>query len=158
MSLTEVVVALAIAVGLAGILVPVLPGSMLVLAAILWWAVQAGGGVAWAVFVVASAFLVVGTVVKYAVPNRRLTDAGIPSSTQWLGAAAGIVGFFVVPVVGVFLGFMVGVYLAERHRVGARAAWPSTKAALGAVGLSILIELAAALLATATWVVGVVAA
>jgi uncharacterized protein YqgC (DUF456 family) len=157
-TLTEVLVALAIAVGLAGILVPVLPGSVLVLAAILLWAVQTGGGVAWAVFAVAAAFLVAGTVVKYAVPNRRLKHAGIPSSTQWLGAVGGIVGFFVVPVVGLFLGFVVGAYLAERHRVGARAAWPSTKAALGAVGLSILIELAAALLATATWVVGVVAA
>ncbi|MCW2765892.1 MAG: hypothetical protein JWO11_1851 [Nocardioides sp.] len=157
MSPTEAVVALAIAVGLAGILVPVLPGSVLVLAAILLWAVETGGGVAWAVFAVATAFLVGGTVVKYAVPNRRLKDASIPASTQWVGAVAGVVGFFVVPIVGVFLGFVLGIYLAELHRVGVRAAWPSTKAALRAVGLSILIELAAALLATATWVVGVVA-
>lgn len=157
MNLTEGLVALAIAIGLAGILVPVLPGSVLVLAAILVWAVQTGGGVAWAVFTVATVLLVAGTVVKYAVPNRRLKDAGIPSSTQWIGAAAGIVGFFVIPVVGVFVGFVVGVYLAERHRVGTRAAWPSTKASLRAVGLSILIELAAAVLATSAWVVGVVA-
>jgi uncharacterized protein YqgC (DUF456 family) len=156
-SVTEVLVALVIAIGLAGILVPVLPGSVLVLAAILVWALQTGGGVAWVVFTVAAALLVVGTVVKYAVPNRRLKDAGIASSTQWIGAAGGIVGFFVIPVVGVFVGFVVGVYLAERHRVGDRAAWPSTKAALSAVGLSILIELAAAVLATATWVVGVAA-
>jgi hypothetical protein len=48
------------------------------------------------------------------------------------------------------------VYAAERARVGAAGAWPSTKAALRAVGVSILIELVAAFLAVATWVVGVV--
>ena len=55
-----------------------------------------------------------------------------------------------------FIGFVLGVYVAERARVGAAGAWPSTKAALRAVGVSILIELVAAFLAAATWVVGVV--
>lgn len=155
MSLVEVLVALTIAVGLVGILAPILPGSILVLAAILVWAIDIGGPTAWTVFAVAAMLLVAGTVVKYAVPGRRLQVAGIPASTQWLGAVGAVVGFFVIPVVGIFLGFVVGVYAAERHRVGP-AAGASTKAALRAVGLSILIELAAAMLATCTWVVGVV--
>jgi uncharacterized protein YqgC (DUF456 family) len=152
----EVLVALAIAVGLAGVLVPVLPGSILVLAAMLVWAVDIGTATGWVVFGVAAAILVVGGVVKYLVPNRRLKVAGVPSSTQWIGAAAGIVGFFVIPVVGLFVGFVVGVYAAERHRVGTEA-WPSTKAALKAVGVSILIELGAGLAATFVWIGGVVA-
>ena len=126
----EVLVALAIAVGLVGILVPILPGSILVLGAILVWAWEVGGATAWAVFGVAAAVLVVGGVVKYLVPNRRLKDAGVPASTQWIGAAVGVVGFFVVPVVGLFIGFVLGVYLAEHRRLGATAAWPSTKHAL----------------------------
>ena len=81
-------------------------------------------------FAVAAVILVAGGVVKYLVPNRRLKDAGIPASTQWIGAGVGIVGFFVVPVVGLFLGFVLGVYLAEYRRVGSAAAWPSTKHAL----------------------------
>jgi uncharacterized protein len=153
----ELLVALAIAVGLVGVVVPVLPGSVLVLAAILVWAWQVGGVTAWTVFGVAAALLVVGGVVKYVVPGRRLKDAGIPASTQWWGAALGVVGFFVVPVVGLFVGFVLGVYLAEHHRVGPTAAWPSTKHALRAAGLSVLIELAAGVAATAVWVVGVVA-
>jgi uncharacterized protein YqgC (DUF456 family) len=156
MTLTEVGVAIAIAVGLVGILLPILPGSVLVLAAVAVWASEVGGNTAWLVFAVATTFLVLGTIVKYAVPGRRLQVSGIPASTQWVGALGAVVGFFVVPVVGLFLGFVVGVYAAERHRVGARAAWPSTKAALRAVGLSILIELVAATLAAAVWVVGVV--
>jgi len=153
----EVLVALAIAVGLVGILVPVLPGSILVLGGILVWAWQVGGATAWTVFAVAAVILVAGGVVKFLVPNRRLKDAGIPASTQWIGAAVGIVGFFVVPVVGLFIGFVLGVYLAEYRRVGSAAAWPSTKHALRAVGLSILIELVAGVAATLVWVAGVIA-
>ncbi|WP_460716374.1 DUF456 domain-containing protein [Nocardioides dilutus] len=152
----ELLVALAIAVGMAGILVPILPGSVLILAGILVWAVDVGGATAWVVFAVAAAILVAGGVVKYLVPNRRLRTAGVPSSTQWVGAAVGIVGFFVLPVVGLFVGFVLGVYAAERRRVGSQA-WPSTKAALRAVGLSIVIELVAGLAATFVWVGGVLA-
>jgi len=152
----EVLIALVIAVGLVGILVPVLPGSVLVLGGVLAWAWSVGGATAWAVFALVAVLLVAGTVVKYLVPNRHLKDAGIPASTQWIGAGVGIVGFFVVPVVGLFIGFVLGVYLAEYRRVGSTAAWPSTKHALRAVGLSILIELAAALLATFVWIAGVI--
>lgn len=152
----ELLVGLAIAVGMVGILVPVLPGSVLILAAILVWALDTGSATAWVVFAVAAAALVVGGIVKYLVPNRRLKSVGVPSSTQWVGAAVGIVGFFLVPVVGLFAGFVLGVYAAERRRVG-QDAWPSTKAALRAVGLSILIELVAGLVATLAWVGGVLA-
>jgi hypothetical protein len=101
-------------------------------------------------------FLVAGTIVKYAVPGRQLKDAGIPASTQWTGVALAVPGFFVIPVVGLFVGFVAGVYLAERRRLGPGAAWPSTRSALRAVGVSLLIELAAGVLAAATWVTGVV--
>ena len=156
MSGVELLVALAIAVGLVGILVPILPGSILIVGALLAWAWYVGGATAWAVFAVATVILVAGAVVKYLVPNRRLKEVGVPASTQWVGAAVGIVGFFVVPVVGLFIGFVLGVYLAEYRRVGGAAAWPSTKHALRAVGLSILIELVAGLAATAVWLTGVV--
>ncbi len=156
MTATDLVAAVVIAVGLVGILVPILPGSILVVAGILGWAVVVGGPVAWTVFGVATALVVVGAVVKYVVPGRNLQVAGIPASTQWIGVLVGVVGFFVVPVVGLFLGFVLGVYLAELARVGSKQAWPSTLHSLKAVGLSILIELVAALAATWVWIYGVV--
>ena len=157
MTVTDLVVGLAILVGLVGIIVPVLPGTVLILAALLVWAVQVGTGAGWVVFAVGTTFLAVGTLVKYVVPGRRMQAAGVPSSTILVGVLIGIVGFFVIPVVGLLLGFVLGVYLAEHRRIGAERAWPSTKAAIKAVGLGILIELVAALLATATWLVGVIA-
>lgn len=156
MSATEILVALAIAVGIAGIIVPVLPGTVLVLGAILVWAVQVGTSTGWIVFAVATVLLAGGTVVKYLVPGRRLKSSGVPNRTLLVGALVGFIGFFVIPVVGLLIGFVLGVYAAERARVGAALAWPSTKEALRAVGVSILIELVAALLAAVAWVVGVV--
>ena len=157
MTLTDVLVGLALLIGLAGIIVPVLPGTLLMLAALLVWALSVGTSAGWVVVSIAGSFLAVGTLVKYVVPGRRMQAAGVPSSTLWIGAGLGIVGFFVIPVVGLLVGFVAGVYLAEHRRVGAAGAWPSTKAALTAVGLGILIELAAGVLATGTWVVGVIA-
>ncbi len=156
MSGLELLVAVAIAVGIAGIIVPVLPGTILVLGAVLVWALDIGTTTAWTVFAVSTLLLVAGSVVKYLVPGRRLKTAGVPNRTLLVGALLGFVGFFVIPVVGMFIGFVLGVYVAERARVGGALAWPSTKSALRAVGASILIELAAAVLAAGVWVAGVV--
>jgi len=155
-NLTELIVGLAILVGLVGIVVPVLPGSVLILGAILVWATEDGSATAWAVFAVATTILVIGAVVKYTIPGRRLKNTGVPNRSVIVGGLLGIVGFFVVPVVGLFVGFVLGVYASELQRVGRDLAWPSTKAALRAVGVSVLIELAAALLATATWLTGAI--
>lgn len=156
MTSVDLLAALAIAVGLAGILFPVLPGSLLILAAVLFWAVEVGETAGWVVFTVATVLLATGTIVKYALPGRSMKRAGVPNSTLALGAVAGIVGFFVIPVVGLLVGFVGGVYAAEVRRVGPEAARRTTTAALKAVGASILIELAAGLLAAMTFVVGVV--
>lgn len=155
MSGVDILVAVAIAIGLVGILVPVLPGTLLVLGALLVWASETQTTTGWVVFAVATTFLAAGAVTSWVVPGRRLKGSGVPTSTLVLGAALGVVGFFVVPVVGLVLGFVLGVYLAELSRVGREAAWPATKQALKAVGLSILIELSAGVAAALTWVVGV---
>lgn len=152
--MTDFWVGLVVVVGLVGIVVPVLPGTMLILGAVLVWTVLEGTGPAWTVFAVVTTLLVAGTVVKYAVPGRRLRTAGVPNRTLWSGALLGLVGFFVIPVLGLFLGFVAGVYLAESQRLGREAAWPSTRHALLAVGLSVLIELAAGLFAATVWFVG----
>jgi hypothetical protein len=156
MLLTDVLVGAAVLVGLAGIVVPVLPGSVLILAAVLVWALEAATRTGWVVFAVVTGLLVVGAVVKYALPGRRLKADGVPNRTLLAGALVGVVGFFVIPVVGLLVGFVLGVYLSEVRRVGRDLAWSSTRSALQAVGLSVLIELAAGLLAALSWLVGAV--
>jgi len=152
----DVLAGLVIVVGLVGILVPLLPGTLLVAAAVAVWALVVAEDWGWAAAGVALLILGLGTVVKYLVPHRNLREYGVPTRTLLLGGLLGVVGFFVVPFVGLFLGFILGVYLSELQRVGAPAAWPATKAALKAAGLSVLIELTAAILATCVWAAGAV--
>lgn len=151
----EVIIGIAILVGLAGIVLPVLPGLLLEVAAILLWAGVTGGAVAWSIAIGAVLLGLAAQVVKYLVPGRRLRDAGIPRSTLYVAGLAAIVGFFVIPVVGAPIAFVLGTYLAERRRVGAERAWPSTVASLRAVGLSIGIELIAGLLVAGAWLAAV---
>ena len=153
---TVVICGLLVVVGLFGIVVPVLPGHPARPARLLRVGLGGRDGESWSVFAVATVVLAVGTVVKYLVPGRRL-KAAVPTSTLVVGGLVAIVGFFVIPVVGMLVGFPIGIYVAERVRVGAAGAWPSTRAALVALAHSILIELVAALLATAVWIAGVVA-
>lgn len=154
MNLTDVVTGLVILLGLVGVAVPLLPGVFLIAVAVVVWAAVVGGPVVWTAAGVAVAVLLVGAVVKYVVPGRRLAEAGVPRRTLVAGGLAALVGFFVIPVVGLFLGFVAGVYLSERQRVGTGEAWPATVAALRAVGLSILIELGSGLVAAGVWLTG----
>ena len=148
--------AIAMVVGVFGVVIPMLPGLILCWLAVVAWAVFAADGWGrWAVVAVASVVALVGVVAKYAWPGRRLKRSGVPNRTLLAGGLLGLVGFFVVPVVGLPLGFVLGVYLAELARVKeSRLAWPSTKRALAAAGLAMLIELGSALGVAAVWVAG----
>jgi uncharacterized protein YqgC (DUF456 family) len=87
---------------------------------------------------------------------RRMREADVRTMSLAAGAVLGIIGFFVIPVVGLVIGFVFGIYLAElANRRDQRMAWTSTKHALKGVALSVGVELCGALLATATWVAGV---
>ena len=152
-STATALVAIAIVVGLVGIVVPVLPGLLLVWAAITVWALVESSAVGWALLVIATLLVALSQVVKYLVPGQRLRDAGVPTRSIVAGGLLGILGFFVLPVVGLFVGFVGGVYLAELARLRRHdAAWPSTVHALKAVGLSILIELLTGLLLALGWI------
>ena len=151
-----VLVALVIAVGLVGIVLPLLPGTLLVIAAIAVWAVVENNITGWVTLGVVTALLAASMLLKYLWPMRRMRAAEVSTRSLLAGAVLGIIGFFVIPVVGLVIGFVLGVYLAElAKRRDQRVAWTSTKHALKGVALSVGVELCGALLATAVWVAGV---
>ncbi|MGH8952042.1 MAG: DUF456 domain-containing protein [Acidimicrobiia bacterium] len=149
--LGELAIGLIIIVSLFGIVVPILPGLILEVAAVFVWALVTGGDVAWGVAVAALILAGIGTFIKYSIPKRKLNEVGIPNRTLLLATAVAIVGLFVIPVVGAPIGFVATIYLGERVRVGQEQAWPATKSSLGAVATSIGIELATGLLIAAIW-------
>jgi len=149
-------VALAIAVGIIGIVVPLLPGTLLVFAAIAVWAIVENNVTGWVTLGVVAALLGVATLIKYTWPMKRMRANDVRTLSLAAGAALGIIGFFVIPVIGLVIGFVLGVYLAELSTRGdQRVAWTSTKHAVKGVALSMGVELAGALFATVAWIVGV---
>lgn len=147
---------IAIVLGILGVVVPILPGLLLCWAGVLFWALFGHAGtVRWAILAAATVLAGGGTLIKYLWPGRRLRTTGVPTSSMLAGGLLGAVGFFVIPVIGLVAGFILGVWLAERARLGAGRAWPSTRAALGAVGLSMLVEFVAAIAVGAVWLLGV---
>jgi uncharacterized protein len=148
---------LAILVGIIGVVVPVLPGLLLCWAAVLVWAIFSDAGAGkWLVFGIATLLAAGGHIVKYTWPGRKLKRAGVSNWSLIAGGILGIVGFFVVPVVGLVLGFVLGVFLAQWVRLrDFGAAFPSTWHALKAAGLAMIIEIGAALAIFVAFVIGV---
>ena len=145
-----VIVGLIIVLGLGGALTQIYPGPAIVLAAVAVWAFMTGGTAAWVVLAVSAVAVVVTSAGKYVLVGRRLQRAGVPGASLLVGGLVGMAGFFLVPVVGLPIGFTLGVYLWELVRgtdqVGARAAaWEAVKAQ----GLAILFELGGCLVAAA---------
>lgn len=157
-ALVLVLLGLVMAIGLAGVVFPVLPGLLLVAGAGLVWAIMSDGAAPWVVFAVMMAALIGGTVAKYVLPGRTLKQTGAPTSTMVLGGIGAIAGFFLIPVVGLIIGFVAGVYLGELRRLpDNKAAWRSTVVTLKAIGVGILIELAAGMFAVIVWLIAVLA-
>jgi uncharacterized protein len=155
--MTEVwVPAVLILIGLVGIVVPILPGLILVLGAVLLWSWQVSTPLSWSVLGVSVVLYAAGVALQYLIPGRHMRQAGVSTRTLVLAVVLGFVGFFVIPVIGGPIGFVLGIYLVEHSRSrDARTAWASTKTALRAVFLSMGIELLAGLAIATTWVAGV---
>ncbi|GAB4076531.1 DUF456 domain-containing protein [Nostocoides australiense] len=147
---------LLIVAGILGIIVPVIPGLLIAVLGVLIWALDLGTTTGWVVFGICLAIYAAGLAMQFLLPGRRMKAAGIGTSTLLLGALLGIIGFFVIPVIGGPLGFVLGIYLVEMGQSRDRAqAWAQTKVALRGVLHSMGIELIAGMSVLTTWIVGV---
>ncbi|HEY3436857.1 MAG TPA: DUF456 family protein [Actinotalea sp.] len=156
MDVVNVLVGLAILVGLVGLVLPALPGSLLIGVAVLIWALDTARPGGWVVFGLVVVLLVVGKVATYVVTGRRVSASGVPNRSLVVAGLAGIVGFFVVPVVGLIVFFPLALYGMEHHRLrDAARARASAWLAIKATALGSLVELGLALVASATWLVAV---
>lgn len=152
MSALEVVALLLMLVGLVGILYPVLPGLLLIVVGVLVWALDARSATGWVLLTLVAAIYVAGAVLQWAIPGKRMKRAGVRTSTLLVGIACAFVGMFLIPVVGLFIGFPVGIMLASFVRTRSwREARHATVHALKAVGVNIAIELATAFTIIGLW-------
>ncbi len=149
-----VLVSLVMAIGVAGTVVPLVPGLGLVAAAAVGYGLADGFGTVGVVaMTVIVTLAVAGTAAGVVLPGRAAGRTGAPRTSLAVGAAGAVIGFFVVPVVGLPLGGAVGIYVGERLRTrDGTVAWHTTVATLKAFGLASLVQLIAGTAMALAWV------
>ena len=147
-------IALLMAAGLIGTIVPLVPGLPIVWGGALLYGLFAGfDGPGWPAIVLITLLAVGGMIAGVVLPHRQLAAGGAPRATVVAAVVGGVTGFFLVPVVGLPIGAVAAAYLAERARTGnGAAAWTSTKNLIKGFGLGILVELAAGMAMVAVWI------
>ncbi|UJH71291.1 DUF456 domain-containing protein [Ornithinimicrobium sp. INDO-MA30-4] len=139
-------------VGLIGIVLPILPGLLLVWGGVAVWAFAESSTTGWVLLGACSAIIGCGVLLEFLLPGKRMKAAGVATSTLLVAVIVGVICAILIPVVGFFIGFPLGIYLVQRtRRRDHRDAWDATKHALKAIGLNILIELLTALAVIALW-------
>jgi len=151
-----VVAGVLLVVAAVGTVYPVLPGSLLAIATLLVWAWLVGSTAAWIVAVVGTLIAAVGWSASAVLTGRKLKQLQVPGGSIAVAVIAGIIGMFVIPVVGLFVGFGAGLLASEyaRHRELGRALRSSIET-LKATGLGVLVEFGMVCLAASMWIVGV---
>ncbi|KLU11667.1 DUF456 domain-containing protein, partial [Kocuria sp. SM24M-10] len=114
--IATLITAVLLVVGCLGVIVPVLPGSILIVVGLLVWALTVQAVEGWTVLVVGSVLAVIGMAASAVLTGARLKQRQIPNRSLLYAAAGAVVGLFVIPVVGIFVGFFVGLLLSETAR------------------------------------------
>ena len=154
----DVAVGALMIVGLAGTVVPFLPGLPVIIIAALIWVVADGSDPGqWIVFAIVTAIAGAAIVAGSVVPARRASQAGAPAWVLVFGGVGLIVGAIAIPVVGALVGWPLGILLGEWMRTrDLTTAWATTRATIVGVGLSVAIQLGAGVVAVAIWAVAAV--
>lgn len=155
--LITLVAGILLVVAAVGTLYPVLPGSPIAIVTLLVWAWAVGSWPAWVAAVVGALLCAVGWSASALLTGRKLKQLEVPGWAIAVAAVSGVVGMFLLPVVGIFVGFAVGLLLIEALRHGdVRHAIGISLRALKAMGTGVLIEFLLICVAAAAWSIGVI--
>jgi uncharacterized protein YqgC (DUF456 family) len=150
----ELVIAFVLFLGFIGIVIPGFPGLGLMWLTIAIWTFADGGGATriW-IFAIATVLALIGEIAGFALPAKAVKDSGA-TKTTWLYAAAGAgIGFVAIPGIGLFVGFIIGVYLYFASIEPGNAMAPTIKT-IKAFGLSILLQAIIGAVIAFGWIVG----
>lgn len=155
--IATIVTSVLIIIGCLGIIIPVLPGSITALIGLIIWAVVLQSVEGWVVLALGGTLLLAGMSASLVLTGSRLKRRAIPNRTLLFGVIGAVIGMFVIPVVGLVIGFIVGLLASEtvRNR-NFRTALDTSWVALKAAGLGIIIELSCALLASSVFIIGAI--
>jgi len=152
-----IVAGLLLAVAAIGAVYPVLPGSLLAIITLIAWAWIMGSPAAWTAAAIGSLIATAGWSASMVLTGRKLRQQQIPKRSIAVAMVSAVVGMFLIPVVGLFVGFGGGLLVSEyvRNR-DFRSALRSSVETLKATGIGVLVEFGMVCLAGSVWMIGVI--
>lgn len=151
------IAALLIGVGTIGIVYPILPGSLAVLTGLVLWGLIIRGAEGWSVLIAGALLVLAGMAAQAVLTGHTMKKRQIPNRSILWGVAGAVIGMFLIPVVGLFIGFATALFVSESVRQGnIQRAIPDTLAALKSMGLGMLVELICALAAGIIFTIGAI--
>jgi uncharacterized protein len=152
----EVLIGLTMAIGIVGTLIPILPGLILIWGAGLAWTILDGADKThWILFSIMTIIFLIGIGLSFYLPARSAKNESSPKWTVAVASVLALVGFFVIPIVGLPLGFISGVFIC--HLAASRdfhRTLRTTGKTLKALGLSSLVQCMCGIAIAATWALG----
>lgn len=154
--IVTVIAAVLMLAAIAGIIYPILPGSPIALFTMIAWAWILGSSATWSTGIIAAAFVLVGMSASLVLTGRTMRREQIPNGPILFAILCAVIGLFVIPFLGLFIGFAAGLFGAEYYRRRSpQAALKSSVEAMKSMGIGMLIELACAILAFGVFGLGV---
>lgn len=155
--IVTVVAGILLAVAVFGTVFPVLPGSPVALVTLIAWGWVLGSAASWTAAGVGAFLALIGFSASALLTGRKLKKERVPKRSVLVAVVAGIVGMFAIPFFGLFIGFALGLYVAEYLRShDAQVALRSSGEALKAMGMGMVVEFLMVALAGSVWTVGVI--
>lgn len=153
--IVTVIAVLLLAVAVLGTIFPILPGSVLTIITLVAWAWILGSTASWTAGIIGAVLAVIGMSASLVLTGRKMRRERIPRGPVLIGVLFAVIGMFLIPVVGLFVGFAGGLLGAEwARRKDLPAAWRASWEAMKSMGLGMIIEFFCACLAASAFAIG----
>ena len=155
---SELLIAIIMAIGIIGTVIPLIPGLTLVwFAGAIWAYFDGGDGTRMWLLALMTLFAVIGFAAQFLLPAAAVKSDSPPRNTLLVGGLFGLIGFFIVPIIGAPIGFMAGVYASYLANNGdSVAAWESTIRTAIAFGWALLVQVFCSVAIALTWLFGLI--
>lgn len=154
--IVTIIAAVLMLVAIGGIIFPIIPGSPVALFTMIAWAWILGSSASWSTGIIAAALVLVGMSASLVLTGRTMRRERIPNGPVLFAVLCAVIGLFIIPFLGIFIGFALGLFGAEYYRRrDVQAALKSSIEAMKAMGIGMAIELVCAMIALGVFGVGV---
>lgn len=144
-------------VGLLGLVIPIIPGLVIIWLASLAYGLGVGFQTpGWIFFTILTIIMAVGSLVDNLVMGQQAHKTGASWLSVLLAMLVGVIGTFILPIIGGFIGALSALFLSEwiRRKNWREAMTATTGWAVGC-GWAIVIRFALGLLMIGIWIIWV---